>query len=304
MDAMTGVSIVIPTYNRADYLRGTLASLSRLNVPQGLDVEVLVVDNNCTDDTASVTATAARSFPFPVRHVVEMQQGLCFGRNRGIAEARHEHLVYLDDEIRVSPDWLIGYLEAIDRHGADAVVGPVFPLLPAPHPDYLTGQVLDSISSPYSRRGDHVLILPADKAHELPGCNFGVRKAAAVEIGRFDTTLDRVGDGLIAGGDFEFGRRLVRAGKRTVYHPACSIEHIMIPTKLTKEYLRRRAYAAGITRRRVYGRGPQLWSVVRGLVGAGRIFARALGHRLRRHRQRAFELELHALESVGYFFGR
>jgi glucosyl-dolichyl phosphate glucuronosyltransferase len=301
---MMGVSIVIPTYNRAEYLRGTLASLSELNVPQGVDVEVLVIDNNCTDDTANVAASAARSLPFPVRHVVETQQGLCFGRNRGIAEARHEHLAYLDDEIRVSPDWLTGYLEAIDGHSADAVVGPVFPLLPADHPDYLKGQVLEGISSSYSRRGDHILILPADTAHELPGCNFGVRKAVAVEIGRFDTTLDRVGEGLIAGGDFEFGRRLVRAGKRTVYHPACSIEHIMIPTKLTKEYLRRRAYATGITRRRMSGRGTQTWSVVRGLLGAGRIFTQALGHRLRRDRQRAFELELHALESAGYFFGR
>ncbi len=78
-----------------------------------------------------------RLVPFPVRHVVETNQGLCFGRNWGHCRGVTAHLAYLDDDIEVSPDWITGYFEAVNEYGADAVVGPVFPLFTGDCPDYL-----------------------------------------------------------------------------------------------------------------------------------------------------------------------
>ena len=302
---MTGISILIPTYNRAGFLKGTLDSVSRLRVPGGVDVELIVVNNNCTDNTADIVSAGAVSMPFPVRHVVETNQGLCFGRNRGIAEARHAHLAYLDDDIEVSPDWITGYFEAVNEHGADAVVGPVFPLFTGDCPDYLQGRVLESICSPYSRRGDEILSLPEKSAHELPGCNFGVKKSAAQEVRGFDNTLDRVGDGLVAGGDFDFGHRLVRAGKRTVYHPACFIRHIIIPEKLTKSYLRSRAYGAGITARVMYDPGSlRLKKRIKCLMRIARTGYRSMVLKVTGQSGDAFEYELQWLQHWGYLRGR
>ena len=89
---MPGISLLIPTYNRDRYLREAIMSLNALEIPSGVDVELLVINNNCTDSTESVVREEAASHKLPIRHILETQQGLCFGRNRGIAEARYEHL--------------------------------------------------------------------------------------------------------------------------------------------------------------------------------------------------------------------
>ncbi len=301
----TGISLIIPTYNRAEFLSGTLDSVAALHIPAGVDVELLVIDNNCTDNTADLVAHGAGALPFPVRHIIESQQGLCFGRNRGIAEARYEHLGYLDDDIRVAADWIRGYFEAVNEYGADAVVGPVFPLFLQEKPQYLQGKVLDGICSPYSRRGDEILVLPERSAHELPGCNFGVTRAAAREVQGFDNRLDRVGNQLLAGGDFDFGHRLVRAGKRTVYHPSCSIEHIIIPEKLEKSYLRKRAVGTGMTMRVMQNPGPiSLRQRMRYLWAATNKAARSLALKLTGRTTEAFDLELQALTNWGFLRGR
>lgn len=297
---MTGLTIIIPTYNRAQHLRETLCSVAEMKCPEDVERELLVIDNNCTDDTEQVVEEAARGFPFPLRHIVETQQGLCFGRNRGLAEAQHEHLAYLDDDIRVSPDWISGYFEAVRDHNADAVVGPVFPLFEGEKPDYLRGSVLQSISSSYSRRGEEVLQLPRESAHQLPGCNFGVKREAAREAGGFDNTLDRVGKGLLAGGDFDLGQRLVAAGRHTVYHPDCWIKHVIVPEKLTKPYLRKRAIGLGQTRRITECAELTFWRRTRYLAGLTRIWGESLFWRVTGRGDLSFERELDALKTWGY----
>lgn len=300
---MFGVSIVIPTYNRAAFLGPTLDSIGQLRIPEGCALEVLVIDNNCTDETALVVASAAHRSPVPMRHVVEQRQGLCHGRNRGVREARHEWLVYLDDDILVNADWILGLHEAATHHAADAVVGPVFPRFLQDKPPYLAGHVLDSISSGYSRKGDQVLVLEADVAHELPGCNFAVRKRAVEEVGGFDPELDRIGTSLVSGGDFELGTRLVDAGRRTVYHPLCSIEHVIVPEKLTKPYLRRRSFGSGITARRTASSRLTWTRKVRLALGAAKFGLRSLGDRMLRRGATAFEWELRMIEALGYLQG-
>jgi len=273
-----GASITVPTYNRARLLEGTLASLRGLVVPPGVEAEIVVIDNNCTDNTAAVVEAAVPQSPIPLRGVVETRQGLCYGRNRALEEARYEHVIYLDDDIEVAPDWLLGYFEAIDQLQADCVVGPVSPRFEIPLPPYLTQRVIDSVTSSYSRKGEAMLRLPPNVAHEVPGCNFGVRKAVALELGGFDNRLDRIGKGLLAGGDFEFGERLVRAGKRVVYQPRCWIQHVITAEKLSKSYLRRRWYGAGATTRvmeRRRGVRKPLRRRIRQAVGAVRLWLRA-----------------------------
>lgn len=300
---MFGVSILIPTFNRAEFLGPTLDSIAQLRIPKDCSLEVLVIDNNCTDETASVVKRAAERSPVPLRHVVEECQGLCHGRNRGAREARHEWLVYLDDDILVNVDWIRGLYEAASSHAADAVVGPVFPRFLQDKPPYLAGRVLDAISSGYSRKGDEVLVLKADVAHELPGCNFAVRKGAVEEVGGFDPDLDRIGTSLVSGGDFELGTRLVAAGRRTVYHPLCRIEHVIVPEKLTKTYLRRRSFGSGITARRTASSRLTWGRKVRMALGAARFGLRSLGDRILRRGATAFEWELRMIEAIGYLQG-
>ena len=124
------ITVAIPTFNRADSLAETLRSVRNLDVPDGATCEVVVVDNNSPDHTQRTVQEAASSFPMPLRCVIELRQGLCFGRNRSLMEATGEHVVFLDDDINVGPEWLVGYVEAVRTLHADCVVGPVWPVYP------------------------------------------------------------------------------------------------------------------------------------------------------------------------------
>lgn len=298
--AGSSISIVIPTYNRERWLGPTLDSVFGLKVPAGVSVEVLVIDNNCTDGTAAVVADKAKMSPWPLRHIIETQQGLCFGRNRGLQESKSEHVVYLDDDVVVAQDWLVAYLEAVEQLGADCVVGPVTPHFEGEVPWFLSGQVFDSIASTYSRKGGERKVLSPDVSHEVPGCNFGIRRSVGEEIGGFNPRLDRCGKALLAGGDFEFGHRLVAAGKRVVYEPRCAIQHVIVAEKLTQDYLRRRWFGAGRTARAVEPTPRPFAKRLRFALRAARLYVRS---RTMPDGYDRFLDELLALQWMGYLTG-
>src|ERR1051325_11575990 len=128
-------SIIIPTYNRADELRETLASLARLESAE--DWEVIVADNNSTDHTKVVVALAGPTFPVALHYLFEPEQGRSAALNAGIRAARGEIIVTTDDDVRVEPAWLNAAAEALATHGCDYVAGKVLPVWGCPRPAWL-----------------------------------------------------------------------------------------------------------------------------------------------------------------------
>src|SRR6188768_3892092 len=103
-DAAIKVTVAIPTYNRADFLRQTLTGIALQQFPRD-HVEVLVIDNNSRDHTRAIVESFAHAQPTP-RYLLETRQGLDYARNRAIAEARGEVILFGDDDILVQPDWI------------------------------------------------------------------------------------------------------------------------------------------------------------------------------------------------------
>ena len=99
MDNEKRLSIIIATYNRGEKLARTLRSLAAQTLPAG-EWEAVVVNNNSTDDTPGVFArfTGAEGRDLNIRMVEETRQGLSWARNRGLAEARGEIIVMIDDD--------------------------------------------------------------------------------------------------------------------------------------------------------------------------------------------------------------
>lgn len=128
-------TVVIATHNRAKDLRGTLESLAGLASAQPW--EVIVVDNNSTDDTRAVVEETARSFPTPLRYLFKREQGRSPALNTGIRAARGRIIATTDYDVRVSPDWLDRAAEALDRLQCDFVGGRVLPIWGGPRPAWL-----------------------------------------------------------------------------------------------------------------------------------------------------------------------
>jgi glucosyl-dolichyl phosphate glucuronosyltransferase len=118
------VSIIICTRSRASSLKDTLASIGKAVVPDGWNVELLVVDNGSTDNTRDIVAAA----PTPnvrLRYIFEPKPGQVYARNRGLMEAIGEIIIFTDDDVRVPESWIGGMCGPIVRGEVDAVAGGV-----------------------------------------------------------------------------------------------------------------------------------------------------------------------------------
>ena len=95
------LSVIIPAFNEADYLPSTLDSIqhasARLRDRASVEVEVIVVDNNSTDDTAAIAEDVG------VVVVCEPVQGIGGTRNRGACVAAGDVLVFVDADVAVPP---------------------------------------------------------------------------------------------------------------------------------------------------------------------------------------------------------
>lgn len=107
------LSVIIPVYNYAHFLRACVASVRGQDLA---DVEVLIVDDGSTDDSAEVAATLPG-----VRYIHQVNQGLSAARNTGIAHASGEYLLFLDADDQLAPHTLAARLDFLRAQPGPAV---------------------------------------------------------------------------------------------------------------------------------------------------------------------------------------
>ena len=96
------VSVIIPTYNRCNFLRELLDSVAAQSYPTER-FEVIIVDDGSADKTADITR---EDFPFTLRYFWQTNQGDAAARNLGVQQSRGDVLVFLDDDILIESDYL------------------------------------------------------------------------------------------------------------------------------------------------------------------------------------------------------
>jgi glycosyltransferase involved in cell wall biosynthesis len=113
------VSVVIPTYNRADKVRGAIESALAQTYAA---CEIIVVDDGSTDRTREVVdgyAHHGASCGIPVHYLRQVRQGVSVARNTGIAKAMGEWIAFLDSDDRWVPHKLERQINALERFGPD-----------------------------------------------------------------------------------------------------------------------------------------------------------------------------------------
>jgi len=259
------LTVAIPTYNRADFLRQTLAGIALQVFPPG-QFELLVIDNNSTDHTRAVVAEFAGAHPAP-RLVLEPKQGLDHARNRAITEARGDIIIFADDDILMRPDWLTQLAAPFLADGArriGAVGGEVIPVFPDGLPAWVA-----EWHAPLAFRADAG---PLEPRHSPMGANLAFPKWVFEELGPFHTALDRAAGNYFSGGDSEMIRRVRAAGLEVWFAPAAAVQHQMPASRTTFRYATRHAFDSA--RSRVIDRAGQPGA-------AGYFFGRFLGNLLK-----------------------
>ena len=100
------ITVILCTFNGCRSLGKTLNSLAAATLPEGVEWEVLVVDNNSTDQTREVVEDFCRRFPGRFRYLFEARPGKSFALNSGCREARGDVVAFVDDDVIVAPTWL------------------------------------------------------------------------------------------------------------------------------------------------------------------------------------------------------
>jgi glycosyltransferase involved in cell wall biosynthesis len=230
------VSVVIPTYNRAAMLRNAVDSV--LAQDSQTPFEIVIVDNNSQDDTASVARSLVNEHPQKVHYVVEREQGNAHARNRGVQTARGEIIAFIDDDVTVERNWLTTLHQVLDsRDDLSFVGGRVLPQWDGPPPSWLTPDHWSPLA--LLDYGPDELIIGGNSPRGLLTANIAFRRAVFDHVGTFSLHLQRVKNMIGSMEDTEFLLRVCRSGRHGLYSPHMIARAPVEVERLSKTYHRR-----------------------------------------------------------------
>lgn len=251
------ISAVICSYNRARFIINAVESIFNQDYDREL-YEVIVVDNNSTDNTVALLEEYKRTHPgYNFRYYVEYNQGVAFTRTRCAKEAQGEIVAYLDDDSTAQPGWLANIAAFFDANpGTYSVGGKIVPKfltgIPGWYSKYFFGLVGNFDQGPKVKK--------MTGARYPCGANMAFRKKVFDEIGYFNTELGRKGAGLLANEEKDIYLRILAHNHDVYYLPDVWVLHCVESNKFDKAYVRRHSMGIGGGERlRLKGQGMALF---------------------------------------------
>jgi glycosyltransferase involved in cell wall biosynthesis len=228
------ISVAIATFNRAETLRRALNCVASLQAdPCNFAIEAVVIDNGSTDHTKDVVHSVASNCSFPIRYCFEAQPGLPFARNRAVKESQGQWIAFFDDDQLTDPLWLDTLYGTAQKEKALCAGGSRSLLIEADSGElsifsrFLLGETFCTELSDY-----HMQHLPCTG-------NVLVHRSLFEKWGMFDEAV------LDGGEDSDFFNRVIHGGDRAVYNPAATVQHIIPPSRLDRDFLELVAFRHG-----------------------------------------------------------
>jgi glycosyltransferase involved in cell wall biosynthesis len=209
----TSISVVVCAYNAGETLDECLRHTCALDYP---GLEVIVVDDGSTDETADIARRHPRARLISIDHA-----GLSEARNAGFRAAANDLVAYLDADAYPSPEWPYYLALGLDSRFVAGVGGPN---VPPPSDPLGAQQVARAPGGPV-----HVL-LADDRAEHVPGCNMAFWRDVLEEVGGFEPVYTAAGD------DVDVCWKVLDRGWEIGFHPAALVWHHRRPSG--RAYLR------------------------------------------------------------------
>jgi glycosyltransferase involved in cell wall biosynthesis len=233
------IDVVICTYNRAQMLDRALETLRRQRTSPSVAWSVVVVDNNCTDETAAVVRRHAEA-GLEVAIVHEPEQGLTAARRRGVESTAAPWIAFVDDDSLLDDSWIEEAARFAREHPACGAFGARVVLdWERQPPDYVRRFPWAYASQDHGPEPKRVRL--------LVGAGLVVGRKALEETGWNDQQFigSRIGDRLGAGDDVEM---TLRIGSRyeVWYAPRCRMRHVIAADRTRFTYVCRLVFGLGI----------------------------------------------------------
>jgi glycosyltransferase involved in cell wall biosynthesis len=234
-EGSVSVTVILCTYNRCQSLAKALESVAALKLPESVEWDVLVVDNNSRDQTRTVVEDFCRRYPGRFRYLFEPQRGKSHALNTGIQNARGGVLAFIDDDVIVEPTWLENLTATLHDGEWAGVAGRILPEQTFTPPRWIPLQDRHALAP-------LALFSPGLEAGPLTEAPFGANMAFLKRVferyGGFRTDLGPQ-PGRInpqKSEDSEFGHRVLAAGEKLRYEPSAIVYHVVPATRVRKKY--------------------------------------------------------------------
>ncbi len=221
---MPQISLIICTYNRADFLKLALQSIVEQDTSIH-DYEIVVINNNCTDNTDEVINDFRKHYPTcSLIYAYEEKQGLSHSRNKAIEVSTTDWLAFIDDDARVDVHYTRNFLSFINQYkDIKAVGGPILLEFLDKKPEWYTPYIASLLGyfNPYSssrffNRG----LYPR-------GSNMIIHRSLFEEVGKFNPNLGRIGRNMLGSEEKDFFQRCFNKGIKAFYLDNLVIYHFV-----------------------------------------------------------------------------
>lgn len=239
------ISVLMATYNRAEILRETLEAMTQVD-REGIDVEIVVIDNNSSDNTREVVESFAARLP--VRYLFEPRPGKNCALNHALDVIHLGKLVaFTDDDVRPRTDWFKAILGVADRWPAcDVFGGKVYPVWPEGYrPGWTSNARIGRWGFADHKPADRESLYRPEPCFFPTGANLWVRRRVFKDGRRYDESIGPRPNNRIMGSEASFLLQLKTEGHDIVYSPEAVVAHVIQRCELTEQYMLKRAYTYG-----------------------------------------------------------
>lgn len=237
------ITATISTYNREKYLPQVLDSLKRQTLDKRL-FEIVIVDNNSPGNTKEIVDGFVLENPeLDVSYHLEKNQGLSYGRNRGIKEAKGKYITFIDDDAFLAED----YLEKIYYYfEEDSTIGAIGSKILLHYEDTIPAwenKYLNSLLG-FFNLGDERMEFPHK---DYPrGSNMSFRMDVFDKVGGFNVDLGRKGGNLAGSEEKDMFQRIYTLGNvRVIYVPDAVVYHCVPFERTTASFIKNQALGTG-----------------------------------------------------------
>lgn len=267
--------------------------------------EIIIVDNNSTDNTAHVVRQCIAALSdIHIRLITEPRPGKSHALNTGIASAKGEIIAFADDDVIVGKDWLTSVARAFENPDVAAMGGRIFARWDEPAPSWFTPAT--ACFTPVHDFGDKVLSYCPPSSLPI-GANMAVRKYALERVGLFDTSLGHVGNKKIGGEESDLCQRIYDLGMGVIYWPQAVVHHRLSTRVMTRAFMCGRIFTQGRVaayylkknERSIFAMGRMLTRKKKNSGFAGREYALPS----QKQGKNIFYYELKMILYLGYLYG-
>ena len=246
-----GVSVIVCCYNSSNKLLRTLKHLAAQCKIPGLEYELIIVDNNCTDDSVELAKHTWHqlSTPFTQKIITQKKAGLNFARQAGISSALYTIVVFCDDDNWLCEHYLKTVFSLFEKMPSVGIIGGVGEAVSdVPLPAWF--DAVKGFGYAVGTEGRHT-----GYTTSVYGAGMALRRDLFNKLISNNNIVlsDRKGEGLSSGGDSEISKRFSDAGYGIYLDETLTFKHFLSASRLQWPYYLSLRKSFGKANAQLYG---------------------------------------------------